>query len=303
MIPRRRAWLLPIGAWVLGAVLALVWLRATPHRYAASMTVAPLAERGLAGMGARLPAPYSDPEGKSAPPGQEEGLTDFRRFLALLGTRSIAAELAADPTLMTQVFPEEWDGARGRWHPPGGLGPWFRGLLATAAGRVPWHPPDAEDLARHLRDRLVIEPVGTTPMRRIAYRHESRDFALLLLSRLYSVADAHLRAEAARRGTRQADHVRARLASVTQADHRRSLTEMLLGFEWALMLLEVDLPFAADLVEAPQAPSQPESADAFLMPPVAGGAGFAIGALALGALRRRGHLGLAVSRDREDAVP
>jgi hypothetical protein len=275
-------------AGVAGVAAALLWLRLTPPLYSASMTVAPLAERGLAGMGARLPPPYAEAEGRLTLPGQEESLTDFRRFVAMLTSRPVAAALAADPEVLRRAFPEAWDAGAdegaGAWRPPDGVGHRLRRLVASAAGRPTWSRPGVEDLARHLGERLMIEPVGATPLRRVSYRHEDRAFALALLGRLYAAADGRLRAEASRRGAAQVDHVRARLAQVTQAEHRHSLAEMLAGYERVLLLLEVDLPFAADLIEEPHAAALPDAPDPFLLPPAAGTAGAGLGFLALRAL-------------------
>lgn len=276
--------LVPVLAGAAGVAAALLWLRLTPPLYSASMTVAPLAERGLAGMGTRLPPPYAEAEGRLTLPGQEESLTDFRRFVAMLTSRPVAAALAADPEVLRGAFPEAWDERAGAWRPPDGAGHRLRRLVAAAAGRPTWTPPGVEDLARHLGERLMIEPVGATPLRRVSYRHEDRAYALALLGRLYAAADGRLRAEASRRGAAQVGHVRARLAQVTQAEHRHSLAEMLAGYERVLLLLEVDLPFAADLIEAPHAAVIPDAPDPFLLPPAVGGAGAALGFLALRAL-------------------
>lgn len=276
----RLTWWVPVATGIAGAAAAMLWLRLSEPRFTAGMVVAPLADRGMAGMGTRLPS--AEPEGGPAQPlSQDEMLSDFGRFLALVRASPVAEALAEDPAVLRGAFAPMWDGGQRRWQEPPGFGPALRRMLARLSGRPGWRLPDADLLARHLAQEVEIARIGETALRRITYRHADREFAISLLNRLHRLADGRLRAEAARRAAAQVAHIRGRLEGVTQAEHRRALTELLAGYERVLLLLEVDLPFAADVIEPPHAGTVPDGPDPAVIVPLAGAAGLVFGSFAL----------------------
>jgi hypothetical protein len=276
----RLTWWLPVATGIAGAAAAMLWLRVSEPRFTADMVVAPLADRGMAGMGTRLPS--AEPEGGQAQPlSQDEMLSDFGRFLALLRASPVAEALAEDPAVLHGAFAPMWDGRQQRWQEPPGFGPALRRMLARFSGQPGWRLPDADLLARHLAREVEIARIGETALRRITYRHSDREFAISLLSRLHRLADGRLRAEAARRTAVQVAHIRGRLEGVTQAEHRRALTELLAGYERVLLLLEVDLPFAVDVIEPPHAGTVPDGPDPAVIVPLAASAGLVFGSFVL----------------------
>ncbi|MFV3073923.1 hypothetical protein [Niveispirillum fermenti] len=203
-------------------------------------------------------------------------MSDFARYLALLTSVPVAERLEADPAIMRVLFKDSWDAEAGGWRPPVGLTALLGRTLRWVAGHPTWAPPDAVDLSRHLKKYLAIESVSGGPMRRLVYRHERRDFALLLLARLHGATEAHLREEARRRLRAEMDHVGSRLATMSNLDRSRSLTGMVADQEQTLMMLELGLPFAADPLEAPSAPALADWPNPVLLLPAGGLAGFAL---------------------------
>lgn len=271
------SWLVALST-VLATVMALLYLNWVPPRFTASMVIGPTARQGAAGMGVRLPPPVA---GRLATAPVEfndgEALSDFARFLHLLRSVPIAERLAEDDRILPGLFPAMWDATAGRWRPPDDptarLKRWILGL----AGRQGWAPPDTHALARHLRRHLGIEPVGDAPMWHITYRHADRAFALHLLHQAYRAADGELRREALRRSEAQIGHLRARLAQVTSAEHRAALAGQLTELERVAMMIEVDLPFSADLVTPPTAALLPDVPDPLVVVPTAALAGLMLG--------------------------
>lgn len=272
----RNGWRLALACGLAALLLAVLGVRLVPAQHTASMVVGPTARTGIAAMGPRMPVHGADGAFGLAEPGTgEETLSDFARFLELLGSVPVAVRLMADPAVARHLFPERWDGAA--WVAPGGFAAAFRRLVLGLTGREDWVEPDAEAVAACLRRLLVVAPVGTSPMRRLSLRHPDRAFALDLLGRVAAAADAHLRAEAVRRSTAQVAHVRAKLATVTQADHRRPLVDLLAEQERVSLLIEVDLPFAADPIQPPTAARLPDWPDPLVVLPAALAAGLALG--------------------------
>lgn len=289
----RAGWRLVAACALAALLLALAGLRLVPAEHTASMVVGPTARTGVAAMGPRMPVHGADGAFGLAEPGSgDEALSDFARFLQLLGSVPVAARLMADPALEQRLFPERWDAGSGRWTAPSGAAPTLKRLLLGLAGREDWVEPDAEALATRLRRALLVSPVGTGPMRRLTLRHADRAFALELLGRLAAAADAHLRGEAMRRSAAQVAHVRAKLATVTQADHRRPLVDLLAEQERVSLLIEVDLPFAADPIEPPSAARLPDWPDPLVVLPTALVGGLMLGVVLVtlrAARRERRH--------------
>lgn len=266
-----------------GLLLALGGLWAVPPEHTVVMIVGPTARVGSAAMGARIPvmAGRESALGAAEPGAGDEALSDYARYLELFGIGPVAERLAADPAFLRALFPERWDAVEERWRAPPGALPALKRLLLALAGRGDWVEPDAERVARTLRERLVIDMLRSGPMRRIALRHRDRAVGLDLLGRIAAATDAHLRAEAARRSAAQIAHVKARLAGVTVTEHRRALSDLLADQERVAMMIEVDLPFAADPIQAPAAPSLPDWPNPAAVVPLSALAGLMAAAFAL----------------------
>jgi hypothetical protein len=266
-----------VGAAVIAAGLSLVALRMTPTEYSAAVVVGPTARSGGAGAGMRIADAGRDASVGAAEPGAaDEVLSDFSRYLELLRAVPVAERLLAEPETARRLLPDRWDEATQSWTPSTGLWATLKRGVLTAAGRPAWRPPDAVTLSDLLRRRVVVSPVGTGPMRRIVFRHPDREVALATLRLLTAAADERLKAEAARRARAQIDYVRARLVTETLEIHRNALARLLADEERALMALEVDLPFAADVIEAPHAPALPDWPDALLTVAVSAAAAFSV---------------------------
>lgn len=278
-------WRTLLGATLGAVALAVAALWLTPPEHTAVMIVGPTARVGSAAMGARVPVMTGreTPLGAAEPGAGDESLSDYARYLELFGGGAVADRLAADSVFLRVLFAERWDAEAGGWRPPPGLAPTLKRLLLAAVGRRDWVEPDAERVARTLRDRLVIDMVRTGPMRRISLRHRDRATALDLLGRVAAATDAHLRAEASRRSVAQIAHIKARLASVAVMEHRRALSDLLSDQERVAMMIEVDLPFAADVIQAPTASALPDWPNPALVTPLAGLVGLLAGAFALSA--------------------
>ena len=273
-----RVGLLALLAGLAAALTAVAVLRLTEPQYTAALTVGPTARSGGAGVGLRtLDLGGGGAAGVAEPGPADEVLSDFSRYLELLRALPTARALADDRDLMIRLFPGQWDAAGQAWRPPADVWATLKRGVLRLAGRPAWSPPDAVALADLLRRRVVVSPVGTGPLRRVAFRHADRDFALAALSRLAATADGHLKTEAARRAGAQTEHIRARLAAGgLSEEHRGALSRLLLGQEQVLIALGVDLPFAADVLEPPHAAAVPDSPDVLLATGASGLAGFAL---------------------------
>lgn len=287
----RIGWRWLFGGWVGALALAVAALWVVTPVYTAAMVIGPTARIGSAAMGARVPTLNGrDSAGVAEPGAGDESLSDFARYLELFGSGPVADRLAADPAILRALFAERWDVEAGRWRPPSGLLATVKRALLAMVGREDWVEPDGDRVARALRDRLVVDMLRSGPMRRITFRHSDRATALELLGRIAAATDAHLRSEAARRSAAQIAHIKLRLGAVTVAEHRQALSDLLLDQERVAMMIGVDLPFAADMIQPPTAAALPDWPNPAVVIPLAGLVGLVAAGFALSishALRER----------------
>lgn len=283
----REGWPILLVGTVLGVVASVTALRLVVPQYTAVMVIGPTARVGAAAMGARLPVLIGRESAAAAsePGPGDEILSDFARYLQLFTSIPVAERMMADPLLLRGLFPDRWDGEVEAWRPaPGPMASAKRMFLALV-GRSDWVEPDAERVASALQDRLTVDMVGSGPMRRLRLRHADRAMALRILSAAAQATDAHLRAEASRRSAAQIAHARARLAGITVAEHRQALANLLSEQERIAMMIEVDLPLAADAIEPPAAAQRPDWPNPLRVVPMAALVGLMAGAITV-SLRR-----------------
>ena len=150
-------------------------------------------------------------------------------------------------------------------------------MLSEMANRPSWSVPDGRDLARFLRSRIQVQQIGNTPLRRISYRHPDPEFARLLLNRLYATTEHQLRAIAIRGNSRMIDEYERMVRATSDLEHKRALWATLIGHEQFAMMMNVDLPLAADLMEPAVCDALPDTPDPAMVLPIAFMAGLVLG--------------------------
>lgn len=250
-----------LGGALAGLVLAFLWGALAVPVYKGQMLTGP-AQRPASGadMQALLPDNSSfaiqylvNMVGRA-----ETG--DFILFENILRGPRVAAQLLDDAEIMDKIAQDR------RWR-----------VL----------PPDhrlsnAEALADYLARKVMIEPVGTAPLRRLVYHHPDPVFAAALLARLYDIADTLIRADIRAQAEERASYLTRLLAETRNPDHRRAVTALLMEQEHMQMVLAMDAPFAAVIAEPAYTgirPSWPRKALIFpLLILIGAGLGFALSA-------------------------
>jgi uncharacterized protein involved in exopolysaccharide biosynthesis len=276
---RGRWWLVLAGA-LAGLLAASAWVRLTPPDYEAVMVVGPgsdpmEAPDAPSGLG-RLAAL----QGLTL--GEAEQVSDFDQFLHLLTSVPLARRLTASDrgeAVLPAMFPESWDAVDETWRPPPGPAAWLARQARTLLGRPAWQPPGAEELAEEFGRRLTVDRVGSTAMRRLGFFHRDRAQAAAILAALQRGADAMIRDTALRRADAQIAYLADQRDAVALAMHDEALTWLLRREERRRMMLSVDLPFAATVIEPVTVGRDPARPDPVLVIPLATAAGLAAGVL------------------------
>lgn len=152
--------------------------------------------------------------------------SDFQRFENIYAGPSVAEILLSDEKIM-------------------------RGLRADTAfvfseAEQEW---SAEKLSEYLKERTRLEPVGTSNARRMVYYHPDGAFAKYMLSAIHHIADGLIRRDIRADSKARVEYLRSAIAETSNPEHRRTLTTLLMEQERLLMLVSIDQPYAASVVE------------------------------------------------------
>lgn len=152
--------------------------------------------------------------------------SDFQRFETIFNGPSVAGILLKDPKIL-------------------------QGLQADHAFYFQAPEPDwtAEKLSEYMQKRVRMAPVGTGNARALVYYHPDAAFAKYLLSAVHHIADGLIRRDIREDSRARVDYLRRAIDETGNMEHRRSLTTLLMEQERLLMLVSIDQPYAASVVE------------------------------------------------------
>ena len=252
----RARWRL-LGGTLLGILIGGALVLSIRPQYTVHMVVGPISTNGPAGMGiptAQLP----DLERENAAGGSADTLSDYERYLQLLTSPAVAEKLIEKvPNILPAFFEDRWNAKNKTWYLPWRA--WPAEILNRVRGGAPWHAPTADDLAARLEGMLQMRVLGATPMRELRLRYDDRSFAITVLYAMHAAADHMIREEAARRSAIISAYIEKQLPMAGLEEHRKILSEFLAAQERIRILVAVDLPYAADIVEAPSAGLWPDT--------------------------------------------
>lgn len=123
----------------------------------------------------------------------------------------------------------------------------------------------AEELAAYLAKYVRVEHLGTTPLRRISYRHPDPAFAAAFLRKVHLVADQLIRRDRRQKSDSRIRYLEETLQKTLNPDHRKGIAALLMQQEHIRMLANLDEPYAAIVVEPPSASPKPVWPDKLLI--------------------------------------
>jgi uncharacterized protein involved in exopolysaccharide biosynthesis len=230
----RRLWQARIFVFIgglTGAVLGGLLLFFLQPHYEARMIVAPsfIQDTGESLMSFETGQPALHPQGfQNALP------ADFVRFEQVLRQNTVASILSRYEGLLDKVSEDR------------------------VFGFQPHSPIKADMLSKYLLKNVRIEPLGSTSSRVISYSHPDPAFAVRLLKHLHTIADETIRQKTGAETQERISWLQKQLNQTANPDHRAALTSLLLAQERRRMLVAMDQPFAAELVEPAAASSRPD---------------------------------------------
>jgi hypothetical protein len=210
-----------------------------------------------------LPAESSSVEGNSNAGGALgliAGLTGaslgsvpkFTQFLSALHSTSVAEILDKKYAMSCRVFAGDCDQQTHQWRKRKGMRAWFNGMMAALSGLpYPNGPHTSTELAQYIDGAVVVTIDKANQLVKLDYQSAKPKFAAEFLSRLVQTTNDYIKSQD-RAVTRQyVGYLTAQTATATNVAQRDALDQLLLQQERKLMLTEVDIPYAASVLDGP----------------------------------------------------
>ncbi len=235
-------------------LMSALYLHMATYKYSASMKVVPVEDAsalsragGLAGLAAMAGMESNQPA------------SNFDLYVDGLTDLETTRLLAADQKIMRTIFSEEWDEKNQTWHQPSGAVRAAKHTIKKILGYpdTPWRAPDAARLKLYLSEEIEVSTAKKSNIITISYENQDPLFARHLISRMHEAVDTRLRKRAMRRADASIGYVNSKLPSVSVAEYRQALVDMLSTHEKQRMLASSGLPFAADPIAPAEVSASP----------------------------------------------
>ena len=155
-----------------------------------------------------------------------EGISNFTRFEAMMRGGRVAALLLRDERIVDGVQADRsfvFEGLRD-------------GLQANV-------------LSDYIARSITIDPFGETALRALVYRHADVEFAAYFVQKVHRVTDQLIRAEMRSDVDQRIGYLERVIAKTNNPEQRRIVTNLLLEQERARMMVSMDAPVAASVIE------------------------------------------------------
>jgi hypothetical protein len=246
-----RAWsgrLIVASVTALFLVLGVWYVYSASPKYVATMWLTP-AETDTSGGGgggaSGLLAQFTDGSGAAAVP-------KFTQFLSAIPSTGVARELDQKYGMICRVFRSTCDQTTHQWHEETGVMAWIAGITARLG-----HLPDpngarsANDLAGYITSKVVIEQNKKNAIVILSYSDTKPDRAAQFLWAVVKTTNDYIKTLNRENERHYVAYLADTVSKTTNVEQRQILDTLLLQHERQLMMTEVDVPYAATILEGP----------------------------------------------------
>ncbi|MGB0720329.1 MAG: hypothetical protein ACPGRX_07640, partial [Bdellovibrionales bacterium] len=131
----------------------------------------------------------------------------------------------------------------------------------SSDGEAEWN---AAQLSAYMRGQVWLDPFGETALRALQYRHPDPQFAAYFLQQIHRTADQLIRKDIRTGVDERIDYLERAIGKTPNPDHRRAITGLLLEQERVRMMVSMDEPVAAKVIEKAYAAPRPVWPDPYL---------------------------------------
>ena len=176
----------------------------------------------------------------------------FTQFLAALHSTAVAKILDQKYAMSCRVFRGDCDQKTLQWRERSGMRAWFNGVLARLSGLPdPNGPHTPTELAAYIDGAVTIAIDKTSQVVKVNYQNQRSEFATQFLSVLVRTTNDYIKAQDRGVMRQYVQYITAQASNATNVAHREALDQLLLQQERKLMLTEVDVPYAASILDGP----------------------------------------------------
>jgi uncharacterized protein involved in exopolysaccharide biosynthesis len=183
-----------------------------------------------------------------------EQVTYFDRFSKQMTAVGTAAALKTHPGLVESLMDLRWNDDKKIWESTS-----IATAIKTALGLDTSVDVSAQAVAEFLRKALTLEQDRDSPIMTLSIDAQDAEVARLTLSSLYQYSDDQIKQAIYQQTQSKLEYLQRRLTSVTVNDYRQTLIGLILDQEKILMLIQPNLPFAAEALEQPEILTDPSS--------------------------------------------
>jgi uncharacterized protein involved in exopolysaccharide biosynthesis len=261
--------------------LGVAWVLVAPKRYTSRLVIMPTeASQQLSDLlrnaGASVIA-----NSLTSLTGNEQ-ITYFDRFSKQLTSVNTASALKEHAGLIESLMSLRWNDQKKFWEADSFLTP-----VKAYLGLDTDVDTSAQAVAEFLRKNLNQEQDRDSPITTLSLDATDAEVARQTLGYLHQYSDDRIKQAIYQQTQSKLEYLQRRLQSVTVNDYRQTLIGLILDQEKILMLIQPNLPFAAEALEPPEVLSEPTSPKKARILAVAGLLGLALGTFFAHRLDRR----------------
>lgn len=245
-------WIIVVAMGVIGLLYGIYSVHQAGPMYVATMRISPAESDGSgidslssSGGAGGLLAGLTGNAGAVAVP-------KFTQFTVSIGSIGVAKTLNQKYDLLCKLYKSRCDPITHTWKSRTGLKPWFDGLLASLQGLPdPNGPPTDADLAAYLSGAVAIATNKLNSIVVLSYNYPKPEIAAQQLSMIVQTANDYVRAQSRETQKRYVQYLSDNAIRATNVEQRQAIDTLLLQEERQLMMTEVDIPYAAKILDGP----------------------------------------------------
>jgi hypothetical protein len=217
-----------------------------PH-YTAAMRISPAeSDTSLGGGGASgLLAGLTGGSGTVA-------LPKFTQFMLSKSSTGVARDLDRKYDLLCRIFAGDCNLLTHQWKERTGIRETFNGMLARLASLPnPNGPRTIDDLAEYVGGAVIFTENKNNSLVLASYTNSKPEFAAMFLTAVVKSTNDYVRARSRETQKRYVEYLSVSAAHTANVEQRTAIDALLLQEERQLMMTEVDVPYAAQVLDGP----------------------------------------------------
>jgi len=178
----------------------------------------------------------------------------FIQFTYALNSVEVARMLDQKYDLLCRVYRGDCDPITHKWEARNGIREWVISAASRLSGLPDPNvgPRSVVDLAKYIEAQVTVSQIKKTDsVNLLTFVNRNPQFAAQFLSQLVKTTNDYIRTQNRETQKRYVDYLSASAAKTTNVEQRQAIDTLLLQEERQLMMTEVDIPYAAQILDGP----------------------------------------------------